>query len=74
MGIELLKPLFDVDTSIVGWRQKSAFSLDKSPARYAGWQHYARDNQLLPVEYLIPRLYCPFPSPLPPSMPRPEDI
>ena len=74
MSIEKLKNIFHIDTSIKGWNQKTAFSLDKSPARYAGWQQFARDNDLFPVEFLIPRLHCPCPTTMPAFMLKAEDI
>jgi len=74
MSVELLNAYFRTDTSIKGWRQKTEFSLDKSPARYAGWKKYAGTNELLPSEYLIPRLYCYCPTTLPPFMMKAESI
>lgn len=50
MSIEALSHLFRTDTAIEGWNQKTAYSLDKSSARYAGWQTYAKTNDLFPVE------------------------
>lgn len=74
MSIELLNNIFRTDTSIVGWRQQLPYSLDKSPARYAGWLNYARDQGLLPTEYLLPRLLCPCPTALPHFMQKAETI
>lgn len=68
MSVELLGNLFRTETIITGWKQKSGFALDKAPARYAGWLHYAEDQGLLPAELLIPRLYCYCPTTLPAFM------
>lgn len=74
MGIEKLQTMFRVDTSIEGWNQKAAYTLEKSQARHAGWQKYARSNNLLPTEYLLPRVYCPCPAELPQFMLRADKM
>jgi hypothetical protein len=74
MSVELLNDFFRTDTSVIGWHQQSAFSLDKAPARYAGWHQYARAHELLPNEYLLPRLYCHCPTTLPAFMQKAETL
>jgi len=74
MSVEKLKTIFRVDTSIEGWNQQTEFTLDKSPARYAAWQHFARNNNLFPVEFLLPRIFCPCPTTLPAFMLKSESI
>lgn len=74
MNIEKLSQLFRTDISIEGWNQKTAYTLDKSPARYAGWQKYAKENDLYPLEFLIPRIYCPCPTTMPPFILKAERI
>lgn len=74
MSIKLLGSMFRTETAVTGWHQKTVFSLDKAPARYAGWHQYARKNELLPTEYLLPRLYCYCPTTLPLFMMRAESM
>ena len=74
MGIEKLQHLFRTDTSIEGWNQHESYTLEKSRARYAGWQKYAKANNLSPAEHLLPRIYCPCPAELPAFMLRADKI
>lgn len=74
MTIEKLQGLFRTDTSIEGWNQPEACTLEKSGARYADWQKYARSIGLSSVEHLLPRIYCPCPAQLPAFMLRADNI
>lgn len=63
-----LQGLFRVDTSMEGWHQQQDFSLAQTGARYALWQKKIAPHGLLPMEHLLPRIYCPCPTTLPAFM------
>lgn len=74
MTIRDLDKLFRTETSITGWQQQDAFTLEQSPTRYGNWQRYARDHELYPVEFLLPRIFCPCPTTLPAFLERADNI
>ncbi len=63
-------PVFEIETAIKGWQQKTPFTLDMSPARYGLWQRYATKEGLNTPEELLPRLMCYCSKDLPEFMSR----
>lgn len=70
MSLETLGQLFAMATDIRGWHQPQPPALPQAGARYAGWQQRLAVLELLPVEYLLPRILVHCPEDLPPFMQR----
>ncbi|HQQ62604.1 MAG TPA: class I SAM-dependent methyltransferase [Pseudomonadales bacterium] len=65
---------FRIETSIEGWHQHTPYALEQSSTRYALWQKQAKAHGFLPVEHLLPRIYCPCPGTPPTFMDKADTI